>query len=238
MLARVGGSRSRGRSRSQGGYPKRTRVQPVKIVRRSNDIVQLRKLPLPETFKASLRYCSKTISLDPGVAGIPGQQLFATNGLFDPDVSGTGHQPMGYDQFMAIYSTYTVTSSKITVYGFNKDTATSQILSINSGYDSAIIYADQAIEQGEGAWVHMGPRGSNREIVKVSNSWNLKKLSGDKAGPGDLLDSGTTGTNPSNVAFYNILTDPNNATNTGACDIFVVIDYFVTFTKPKQLVQS
>ena len=36
------------------------------------------------------------------------------NSLFDPDFTGTGHQPYYFDQFATIYQRYTVIGSKLT----------------------------------------------------------------------------------------------------------------------------
>lgn len=43
------------------------------------------------------------------------QYLFRGNSLFDPNFSGTGHQPYGYDQWANMYSSYRVHGSKFTV---------------------------------------------------------------------------------------------------------------------------
>ncbi len=40
---------------------------------------------------------------------------FSANGMFDPDVTGTGHQPMGFDTMMEYFDQYVVTRSHITV---------------------------------------------------------------------------------------------------------------------------
>lgn len=34
--------------------------------------------------------------------------LFRANGIFDPDVTGTGHQPLYRDQVADLYTNYTV----------------------------------------------------------------------------------------------------------------------------------
>jgi hypothetical protein len=48
-------------------------------------------------------------------AGFCASRFFIANGLFDPDISGSGHQPMGFDQMMLLYTTYTVVRATITV---------------------------------------------------------------------------------------------------------------------------
>jgi hypothetical protein len=48
-----------------------------------------------------------------------GSYVFRGNSLFDPDYSGTGHQPRFFDQFAAVYGRYKVLSSSIVVEAIN-----------------------------------------------------------------------------------------------------------------------
>lgn len=42
-------------------------------------------------------------------------QVFRANSLYDPDYTGTGHQPNGFDALMAAYDHFTVLATKIRV---------------------------------------------------------------------------------------------------------------------------
>lgn len=53
-------------------------------------------------------------NLDPGV-GTTSIQLYRLNSLYDPDYSGLGHQPMGFDELMGIYYKYVITGCKYEV---------------------------------------------------------------------------------------------------------------------------
>lgn len=53
-------------------------------------------------------------TLSGGVGAVP-TNFYSANGLFDPDFTGTGHQPMGFDQMMALYEQYTVLRAHIKV---------------------------------------------------------------------------------------------------------------------------
>ncbi len=61
----------------------------------------------PQTLIRKLRYCDR-LEIDPGASSALGEHFFSCVGLFDPDITGTGHQPMGFDQYMALYDHYQV----------------------------------------------------------------------------------------------------------------------------------
>lgn len=69
-----------------------------------------------------------TLTLNPGTAGVSDTYVFQLNSLYDPNVSGTGHQPKGFDTYCgaqggaALYKRYRVRSchykvSMLTVEG-------------------------------------------------------------------------------------------------------------------------
>lgn len=66
----------------------------------------------PDRLKTKLQY-QDVVQLAAS-AGSPAVWQFRMNSLFDPDYSGTGHQPQWYDQLSAVYSNYKVLGSKIT----------------------------------------------------------------------------------------------------------------------------
>lgn len=71
----------------------------------------------PDPFKprmfARMRY-TQTFIGTVGTAGIYGtEQVMRLNSLFDPDFTGAGHQPYGYDQVTQLYRKYLVQAVKI-----------------------------------------------------------------------------------------------------------------------------
>ena len=71
--------------------------------------------PLGSTVKAYHRYFSQAITLDPSLGGTPVGYIFSANGLYDPDITGVGHQPVGFDQMGQMFDHYTVIAAKIRV---------------------------------------------------------------------------------------------------------------------------
>jgi len=72
----------------------------------------------PPKFKKRLVYSETSLTVA-STSGSSNSYFFSANGLFDPNTTGTGHQPMGFDQMMLMYEQYTVFASKITVEFIN-----------------------------------------------------------------------------------------------------------------------
>lgn len=66
---------------------------------------KLLRQPVPDRLFTSLRFCL-TGYIDTPVNGM-GVQSFQT-GLWDPDATGLGHQPLWFDQYVNMYKTYRV----------------------------------------------------------------------------------------------------------------------------------
>jgi hypothetical protein len=47
------------------------------------------------------------------LTGSSGNYVYTLNGLYDPDISGGGAQPTGFDEYMAMYNHYRVTSCSV-----------------------------------------------------------------------------------------------------------------------------
>lgn len=70
--------------------------------------------PFAQRYITKLKY-SDTLTLNLGNSY---QYVFNLNSLFDPNRTGTGHQPYGFDQLSAIYNRYRVISCKYIVNGY------------------------------------------------------------------------------------------------------------------------
>jgi len=69
--------------------------------------------PFPVRMVATLKYVD-TININSSVAAA-GNSCIACNSIYDPDLTGGGHQPYGHDTYSAIYNQYTVLKSFIKI---------------------------------------------------------------------------------------------------------------------------
>lgn len=107
-------SRKSIRTRRRKPFRKSTITLRKKAYRRYR--VSRWKVPLgnfPNTKTVKLRYV-ENISLDGG-SGSSAINVFRANSIYDPNYTGTGHQPMYRDNYAAIYEDYRVNYATITM---------------------------------------------------------------------------------------------------------------------------
>lgn len=132
---------------------------------------------------------------------------FTANGMFDPDITGTGHQPMYFDQYSAIYDHYCVIGSRIVVKAVNTVAGTSAAgrLTILVNDDTSITTSnvETIAEQNQGLSVRIIPAGYNDKPVTMMAKFSAKKFFGGSTLANTELQ-GTTASNPTEQTYYDI----------------------------------
>lgn len=178
----------------------------------------------PDRFKIRLKY-SETVSFSGSAA--PSAVVFAVNSLFDPNFSGSGHQPSYYDALTAVYGRYLVTGVEATVSITNQTSG----MSINA----VVVLSDQnnstqTVEQlseskfaktrmiGQSGAVNVGK--INIPHVKMSKIMGSKYLEGD-----DNMYAVVSAT-PADIAFMSVKLAATDLTTTivGYARVTIVFD--------------
>lgn len=205
--------------------------------RRSGKIGFTKVATGPPSLVRKLRY-SSAVLLQPSTAAY--NYFFSANGMFDPDITGTGHQPLGFDQYMSLYDHYKVLESKITVeFCGPTDGATSNTMIYAIYLDddaSAITDVLQAIEQGNTVWKAAQP--TQVKPYKLTKKFKNNSFFASKKTSAEVV--GTASANPSEQAYFNVIASPMAAGVDNPTDFFclVTIDYTVQFSEKKTLAQS
>jgi hypothetical protein len=94
-------------------------------------------------------YDTITITSNAGVVAV---HVFGSNCLFDPDITGGGHQPAGFDQYMALYQRYTVLRTRAKVTFFNESGVSFLVGMVATDEVAALTDERQYIERGDNNW--------------------------------------------------------------------------------------
>lgn len=183
---------------------------------------------------AKLRYCEQ-ITLT-STLGAMVSHAFSANGLYDPNLTGTGHQPMGYDQWAGLFNHYVVLGSKLTMR-INSDGGLQGITGVYLSDDTTIPYSDgvQIVEAKRGGSVVVA---NQRNQVSVNGYYSAKKFFNVKDVKDNLARLGASVTsNPTEQGSYIIYFNTLNGT-TESLNIIVQIDYICLFSEPVDLAQS
>lgn len=192
-------------------------------------------LGFPARMRAKLRY-NETFGLT-STAGALNVYTFYANALYDPNQSGGGHQPMYFDQFMAVYDHYKVIGAKVQVtccQGQGTTVADPTWVALIQNDDATISTVSQFNQLIEWGLINKyrivnGPYGITTPIV-FNEKWSAKRVFKDKYQSDEL--SGDATHNPVEVSTFMIVQQPiTNGTVTN--NYVVTVDYIVDFYELK-----
>lgn len=181
--------------------------------------------------------------MGPTTAGTSVNALYLANGMFDPTIAIGGHQPMGYDNIMALYDHFTVTGSKITATITPDNTTYVPFqLSIYLAPGSSVISpaAPARLRETDRVnWVISNPSTSWKGVSAVSNYFSASKFFGVKDAVGESSYKGSATSDPTETAVFQILYGAlDEASSAPAATVAVDIEYTAVFTEPKAFAQS
>jgi len=174
-----------------------------------------------------------------GAAGILTRYVFSANGAYDPNITGTGHQMMGFDQMMLFYEQYVVVRSKIKVT-FWSATATPQRVAISLCPDTTVAASiTDLVENGLTVMSYCGNANTNgmfRGDSVLELTCDVAKYFGRSRK--DLIAGtefyGTAAANPVEQVYYQIQTwNPATAT-TVTCAFDVVLSFDIFYYEPRK----
>jgi len=205
----------------------------------SNTIVDSFLPVFPNLAVRKLRY--STANIITVTSGVLNTHVFSLNGLYDPDVSGTGHQPMGFDQIMPFYEHYHVTKVRAQVIFSMAESDRAGSIGIKITPDTTPPGShEDFIEEGRNAWDTIAGAASTTNGTKeLKCSVNVPAVNGLSRANflADTSYQGTIATNPSEQTYLHV-----GAWSTPlqgfSVRFDIVIDYEAVFTEPRNLVPS
>lgn len=196
-----------------------------------------------------MRYCTyQTFDLTAAVGGFSSLYFWA-NGIYDPQVSTGGHQPMGHDQWETFYNAYIVKGARAKcTWGSTSNMADEMILCGISIEDDNTSGATniQTIQEYGGCKYKILPGYTAMQNRTLTSNFSAKHFFNCK----DLIDErreygANFGSSPVGGAFYRFFCGSmagasipqfNGENYVVGCNI--EIEYIVELMEPKELPQS
>lgn len=202
-----------------------------------NRLVSLRN-PVSRQALVKLRYVDE-FSLDPGV-GTAAFYGFSCNSLFDPNASGVGHQPYGFDQWMTFYHRYCVIGAKITVDFFtNSSVSTTANCHVGVRVDQDLVSTldrQLLLEKGSNRYRTLSTSTSGKSTVSVTKTFSAKKFFGVNNITDGIAYKGTDATSPSSQAYFSVYAAPIfSSQDLSSINCLATIEYIALLSEPIDL---
>jgi hypothetical protein len=183
----------------------------------------------PDRMPFHLKYSTR-ITLNSGVA-TAAVHVFEANGMYDPDITGVGGQPRGFDQFMLLYDHFLVTQASIDVVFGPADAAA--ICGVTT-YDKSATLTDITDYTEQGSTVYKScPTTQGYECrlhhkVDIAKFLSKRNLRDEK----DLHGNATN--NPVEDVMFHVWAGSMSSTaDATALNAYVTLHFYGEFNEPK-----
>lgn len=212
-------------------YKKRFAKASIKQLKRGTII--------PDRYFCRLKF-NQTLDYRPTVANPTSRQLWRGNSAYDPDQTGLGGQPLGFDQIMALYDNYRIYASSIKIQIMPLSTGSGNFIKW-SLYPSNTPSNDVSPDIGaEHPYAKSDFSASaNQNFRTIRNFMSTKRILGYKNIMTNDNFIGTAGTNPTSQWYWilDYLT-VGGVNNIDPGYLNVTITYYCEFFNRKDLAQS
>lgn len=213
---------------------KRARYAPIpRPITRKAALVPIGDQAFPNRIGNMHRYVDRVqMTLTSGA----GSFRFSANGLFDPNITGVGHQPMYFDQISALYNFYYVKRSniKVSLFGPHQESAAQPTLVISLVTDnSSSGNFDTEAERPSSSRILCTDLGTGQGMYpSIWNTFDAKKRYGSQV-VNNPEYRGTSATNPNEQTYFNIQASDKALSGLTQLDLLVEINYYTEWNDRK-----
>jgi len=189
-----------------------------------------------------------TISTNGVLSGLATAYTFRCNSLYDPDYTGTGHQPLGYDQIAPMYKQNVVHACRIKV-GVRNYSTDILVAGIHISRNPSISPYDgkSLIESGPGCFTILGAGSSSSSLqtdgtsrAELEYDVNISDFMANKAITADDNLRAVEGASPTTIIYAHVIIfKSNQATyNSNTALDYVLMEFDAEFIEPIPLASS
>lgn len=218
----------------------------LRRVRGATRSISKRRQPglVPDETWVKLKWTYYAVFNNTGTGNSNMINVFRGNSPFDPDQTGVGSQPLGYDQWSAFYSQTYTAASKISIDLWNTSAnINGQLITViptETAYTNATIITNPISQQPYAITKGMLPVANgygNRTKIRAYMTTN--KMYGQRQTENDDQFQANTGANPAAQWFWNVVLESINGTINvcQSCGI-IKLTYYTKFHKRINLAAS
>lgn len=131
---------------------------------------QLQARPIGNALSTTLHYVESHV-LNPGALGAAAVQTYRLSSIFDPDLTGVGHQPLGRDELAGLFERYQVFKVDFHVEFGSRDSAVQLCGYMINDSPSTSTSGSRIIENGGSEWFLMQPQGGTDHTKFTGSVW-------------------------------------------------------------------
>lgn len=214
--------------------PKRKMIQRKRWARRpQTSLVNKALHPLPQRYITKMKY-SEVIS----TGAVSGAYAMNLNSIYDPNRTGVGHQPYGFDTLASLYNRYRVISCG---YRLSVSPTSSVPITLTAIPANQVLTTSTASEIRENPRAKYVVQNVGANVMVLSSKTYIPSLVGRSKAQymADDRYQALTTADPNEEAILNIATfNPSNDLALGSTPVQVVMEYTVEFFDIKSLGQS
>lgn len=220
--------RRRAPVRRRRRYARRTRGKKY-----NRAIVRNPQTPFPDVMFTKMKY-SQHIATGSFTTS-PNLRVFAGNGMYDPDITGAGHQPYGFDEYATLYFRYQVRASKIKIIPGPTDGI---FLTVRPSTTSGtVLTIAEAMERPNSKTVTFGGDSASHNTF-IQHYWKTSKALGRKCRLDDDDTSADYNANPTKLWYWAINQINTDQSTSTSDNMMVEITYYVAWYKRRTYTQS
>lgn len=214
--------------------PKRKMIQRKRMARHPRVVVNRALHPIPQRFITKMKY-SEILSTDGN-----GQYRMNLNSIFDPNRTGTGHQPYAFDTLATLYNRYRVISCGWRIQTPTGASGNPLIIATLPSNDLSLTFVqtDEMLENPRCKWVINNP---GAPINTLKGKQYLPKLMGRSKSQYMADDNyqAVVTTSPNELGLLYVQSfNGFSGASIGGISITVLLEYTVEFFDSKRIVQS
>lgn len=183
----------------------------------------------PAVLQTKLRYVDTYALIS--TAGAIAKQVMYLNSTFDPDNSGTGHQPLYRDTYAGIYDQYAVVSCDYKVQFQSLASSTGMVIGVVVDDDNSTSSTPTVLmEQNNGQHQLLPPFTGSISNRTISGHWDCKRHLGIDPYTSQTYKT-AVGSNPTEIASLLIWSVPADGSATATVQVQVTLEFVVIWTE-------